>query len=157
MGHWNYHDHPHFDKPKTTDDYLERMSKIVFSTGLNWNVVEKKWPNIRKAFRDFSTDKVAKFSDDDVERLLGDQGVIRSGSKINAIIKNARASQELEREFGSFGKYFAAMKKEGIEPLLKDLKKRFSYMGESTAVMFIFGCGEETPEIDKFVEKSHKK
>ena len=154
---WDYKNHPHFAKPKGADGYLEQMSKIVFSTGLNWNVVEKKWPTIKKAFANFSLNKVAKYTDENIEKLLSNPGMIRSGSKINAIIKNAKAIQNLETEFGSFAKYFSSKKKDGLELLLKDLKKRFSYMGNSTSVMFLYAVGEESPELEKLMKKSHSK
>lgn len=68
-------------------------------------------------------------------KVLTGEWLIRSGGKINAIINNAKAVQDVEKEFGSMGKYLLAMKKQGIDALLKDLKKRFSYMGDSTSVL----------------------
>ena len=154
---WDFKNHPHFPKPKSEDGYLESMSKIVFSTGLNWAVVDKKWPDIKKAFANFSVKKVAKFGDVAVEELLKDEKMIRSASKIKAIIKNAKTILALEEEFGSMIKYLEAMKKQGLEVLLKDLKKRFSYMGDSTSLMFLYGVGEESAELDKKMMSSHKK
>ena len=154
---WSFKNHPKFAKPKDENGYFESMSKIVFSTGLNWNIVDKKWPAIKKGFKNFDVKKVAKFSDEDVYKLVNDPGMIRSGGKINAIIKNANAIEGVEKEFGSMRKYFSDLKKQGLQVLLKDLKKRFSYMGESTSVMFLFGVGEETPELLKIIEKSHNK
>ena len=154
---WDYKNHPHFPKPKDEDGYLESMSKIVFSTGLNWTVVDKKWPGIKKAFANFSIQKVSNFDAVTVTELLEDPGIIRSESKIKAIIKNALAIQEVEKEIGSFRNYIDQTKTKGIDSLLKDLKLRFSYMGDSTSVMFLFGVGEETPQLLKMVEKSHKK
>lgn len=133
------------------------MSRIVFSTGLNWSVVEKKWPGIRNAFANFSVELVSRFGESAVEELLQDEKIIRSASKIKAIIKNAKAILDAKKEFGSMRNYLEKMKKEGIEILLKDLKKRFSYMGASTSVMFLFGVGEETPELHKLIANSHKK
>ena len=153
---WDFKDH-HFPKPKDENGYLEAMSKVVFSTGLNWNVVEKKWSAIKIGFKNFDIEKVAKFNADDIEKLINDPEMIRSGSKINAIIKNARSIKGVGEEFGSMRKYLENFRKEGLEILLKDLKKRFSYMGDSTSVMFLFGVGQETPELLKIVEKSHKK
>ena len=155
--HWDPKNHPHFPKPKDEDGYLESMSKIVFSTGLNWNVVDKKWPAIKKGFENFDIAKVAKFTDDDMIRLVNDPEMIRSGGKINAIIKNAKAILEAKKEFGSMIKYLEAMKKQGLDVLLKDLKKRFSYMGDSTSLMFLYGVGEESAELDKKMMSSHKK
>jgi len=154
---WSFKNHPHFPNPKDENGYFESMSRIVFSTGLNWAVVDKKWDAIKKAFANFDIKKVAKFNADDIEKLLKNPNIIRSGSKITAIIKNANAILEVDGEFNSMRKYLEKMKKQGLEVLLKDLKKRFSYMGDSTSVMFLFGVGEETPELFKIAEKSHKK
>lgn len=153
---WDYKNHPHFPKPKDENGYLESMSRIVFSTGLNWNVVDKKWPDIKRAFGNFSLDKVAKFGDSAVEELLKDEKIIRSAGKIKAIIHNAKEMLVVKKEFGSMRAYLESMKKQGMEVLLKDLKKRFSYMGDSTSIMFLYGVGEETPELAKLTAKSHK-
>ena len=153
---WDFKNHPHFPKPKDENGYLESMSRIVFSTGLNWQVVDKKWPDIKQAFANFSIEKVSQFGDAAVEKLLQDEKMIRSGGKIKAIINNAKAVLAVKAEFGSMRTYLESMKKQGIEALLKDLKKRFSYMGDSTSVMFLYGVGEETPELAKLAAKSHK-
>ncbi len=50
-------------KPKDDAEYFERMTKTVFTAGLNWTVVDKKWPNLRKGFTGFAPPKVAKFSE----------------------------------------------------------------------------------------------
>ena len=155
--HWDPKNHPHFPKPESEDGYFESMSRVVFSTGLNWGVVDKKWPGIKHAFANFSVDKVAKFGDSAVEELLKDERVIRSSSKIKAIIKNAKAIRQVKKEFGSFRNYINATKKQGIASLLQDLKKRFSYMGDSTSVMFLYGVGEESAELEKIMMSSHKK
>ena len=154
---WDYKNHPHFPKPKDENGYLESMSRIVFSTGLNWNVVNKKWPDIQKSFAHFSVEKVAKFNDLAIEELLKDEKMIRSSGKIKAIIKNAKTILDVKKEFGSFRDYLTQTKKQGIDYLLKDLKKRFSYMGSSTSIMFLYGVGEESPELQKKMMSAHKK
>ena len=153
---WDHRDH-HFAKPKDEDGYLKSMSKVVFSTGLNWNVVNKKWPDIKEAFANFSVEKVSKFGESAVEELLRDEKMIRSASKIKAIIHNAKAISDVKKEFGSFRDYLDQTKKQGLEILLKDLKKRFSYMGASTSLMFLYGVGEESPELEKLMSSAHKK
>ena len=57
--------------PKNDDEYFERLTKTVFTAGLNWTVVEKKWPDFHKAFADFSIPKVAKFNEKNVKTLMG--------------------------------------------------------------------------------------
>ena len=59
-------------RPQTDDDYFENMCRVIFQAGLNWQVIDNKWPTTRKAFANFNIDKVACFTDDDVERLMKD-------------------------------------------------------------------------------------
>ena len=82
----------------------------VFLAGLNWKVIEKKWPDIKRLFANFSIDDVAQFNDGDIDRLLKDEGMIRSAKKITAVIANAQTMQKVEQEFGSFAKYLQAVK-----------------------------------------------
>jgi DNA-3-methyladenine glycosylase I len=74
--------------------------------GLSWITVLRKRENYRIAFANFDAEKVAKFTEEDVERLLQDQGIIRNRLKINAAISNARLFLEIQQEFGSFSNYF---------------------------------------------------
>jgi len=95
---WMYRD----TRPPNDDAYLENMTRVIFIAGLSWKMIDKKWPNFRKAFKNFSIDKVAGFSDDDVEQLMKNPGIVRNRAKIMATINNARQFQSIKREFGSF-------------------------------------------------------
>jgi DNA-3-methyladenine glycosylase I len=77
----------------------ERICLEGFQAGLSWATILRKRPNFRAAFADFDPDVVATYTDADVERLLGDAGIIRHGGKIQATITNARATISL-REAG---------------------------------------------------------
>ena len=77
----------------------ERICLEGFQAGLSWVTVLRKRPGFRAAFADFDPDVVATFTDDDVERLLGDAGIIRHRGKIRATIGNAQATIAL-REHG---------------------------------------------------------
>jgi DNA-3-methyladenine glycosylase I len=143
---WDMAQHPPMPRPKNDDGYFEEMSKMVFRAGLNWSVIEKKWPDIRRALASFSIDAVARFDADDIDRLLKDEGMIRSAKKIAGVIANARAMQKVQQEFGSFARYLQAARAKGEEALLKDLHKRFAFLGETTSLMFLYGVGEEMPQ-----------
>jgi DNA-3-methyladenine glycosylase I len=73
--------------------------------GLSWRMVLDKRENFRRAFRGFDPAKVARFTARDVERLLGDAGIIRNRLKILAAINNARRFIEVQKEFGTFDRY----------------------------------------------------
>jgi len=73
--------------------------------GLSWRTVLKKRENYRKAFRQFDPEKVARFKTRDIERLLGDPGIIRNRLKVESAVANAKAMIEVQKEFGSFDRY----------------------------------------------------
>jgi DNA-3-methyladenine glycosylase I len=154
-GPWDMTRHAPMPRPKNDDGYFEQMSKAVFLAGLNWGVIEKKWPDIKRLFANFSIDAVAQFNDADIDRLLKDEGMIRSAKKITAVVANAQTMQKVEQEFGSFATYLQTVKAKSEEALLKDLHKRFAFLGESTAVIFLFSVGEEMPETIKRIQAAH--
>src|SRR6187431_293270 len=74
---------------------FERLSLEAFQSGLSWATILRKRPAFRVAFADFDPDAVAAFGEDDVERLLGDAGIVRNRAKIEATIANAAATVDL--------------------------------------------------------------
>ena len=78
----------------------ERICLEGFQAGLSWATILRKRPNFRAAFADFDPDVVATYTEVDVERLLGDAGIIRHRGKIQATITNARATIALREEGG---------------------------------------------------------
>jgi DNA-3-methyladenine glycosylase I len=75
---------------------FERMSLEAFQSGLSWLIILRKRENFRKAFDGFDIEKVARFTDADVDRLLADQGIVRNRAKIVATIANARAAADVD-------------------------------------------------------------
>jgi len=86
---WDITRHSPMPRPNNDDGYFEQMSRAVFLAGLNWRVIEKKWPDIKRLFANFSIDEVAQFNDEYIDRLLKDDGMIRSAKKISAVVANA--------------------------------------------------------------------
>lgn len=100
-----YHDEE-WGRPVHDDRVLfEFLVLESFQAGLSWFTVLKKRENFRKAFAGFDVDKVARFDETKVERLMQDAGIIRNRMKIEAAINNARRFKEIRKEFGSFDKY----------------------------------------------------
>ncbi|MEV0454353.1 DNA-3-methyladenine glycosylase I [Catellatospora methionotrophica] len=90
-----YHDEE-WGTPLRGDDALfERMSLEAFQSGLSWITILRKRPAFRTAFAGFKLEAVAAFGLADVERLLGDAGIVRNRSKIEATLHNARLALEL--------------------------------------------------------------
>lgn len=89
------------------DRLLALFSKHVFSTGLNWTVIEKKWPGFEDVFHGFEPRKLAMLPDETYEAMLSDARIVRHGSKIMATRDNAIWFVKLAREHGSAVKFFA--------------------------------------------------
>ncbi len=107
-------------------------------------MIDKKWPNFKKAFSDFSIEKVAEFDEKDVERLLSDASIVRNRLKILAAINNARIFQDLRREYGSFQGYLDSLDKtDNYAFVIKELGKRFNRIGPSSARIFLYTVGED--------------
>lgn len=73
--------------------------------GLSWLTILKRREGYRKAFAGFNPEMVAEFTNDDIERLMQDQGIIRNQLKIRSAINNAQHFLEVQKEWGSFDKY----------------------------------------------------
>lgn len=120
--------------------YFEMLSWFVFGTGLNWRVLKAKWPNFRKAFRNFNLNAVAKFDDGDIDRLLADDGIVRNGKKIVGTVANAREIRAVAKEHGGMTAWLRSYGSD-TPALEKAVRKRFSHMGETTAKMFLTCAG----------------
>jgi DNA-3-methyladenine glycosylase I len=73
--------------------------------GLSWLTILKKRENYRKAFHGFDPEKIAAYSQRDIQRLLNDPGIVRNRLKIESAIKNARGVLDIIQEFGSFNSF----------------------------------------------------
>ena len=131
-------------RPESNDVYFENMCRIIFQAGLNWSVIDKKWPTTRKAFNNFSIDKVACFTNADVQRLMKDEGIVRNKGKIEAIIEDAKQFQQICRQYSSFQKYLDSLdKSNNYAKATKELSSRFKWLGPPSAMMFLYTVGEK--------------
>jgi DNA-3-methyladenine glycosylase I len=90
-----YHDEEWGRPVRDERGLFERMSLEAFQSGLSWITVLRKREAFRAAFQGFEPDAVARFGPGDVERLMGDAGIVRNRAKIEATIANARATLDL--------------------------------------------------------------
>jgi 3-methyladenine DNA glycosylase Tag len=116
------------------------MTKAIFQAGLNWKMIDNKWPDFEKAFSKFSIAKVAKFGDSQISSLMKNEGIVRNESKIRATIYNAQQAALIEKEFGSFKEYVRSFGKDH-EKLSDDVQSRFHHMGPSSARTFLWMAG----------------
>lgn len=164
-----YHDEE-WGRPVRDDRRLfEKVCLESFQSGLAWITILRKRPNFRRAFDDFDVEIVAKYGEADLERLLGDAGIIRHRGKIQAAVTNAQAAIRLIESEGSLAEYFwrfvppaserpgkfdfETLSKLAVTPtskaLAKDLKARnFVWVGPTTAYAFMQAMGLVNDHLD---------
>jgi len=132
--------------PRTLAGYLEAMTRIVFSSGMSWRVVEAKWPGIRDAFADFEPQRVARMTARDIDRLAKDTRVILNVPKLEATVLNAKEVVAIGKAPGGFKGYLRSL---GPGPeAAAALKKRFRYLGDHGTYYFLWSVGENVPAWD---------
>jgi DNA-3-methyladenine glycosylase I len=100
-----YHD-DEWGFPVTDDRRLfEKLCLEGFQAGLSWLTILNKREAFRRAFANFDAERVMRFRERDIERLLGDAGIVRHRGKIESTINNARRVMELREECGSLAAY----------------------------------------------------
>ncbi|WP_265517037.1 DNA-3-methyladenine glycosylase I [Nitratireductor luteus] len=151
-----YHDNE-WGFPVDDDRRLfEKLCLESFQSGLSWRTILAKRENFRAAFWHFDFDRIARFDEADVQRLLGDKGIVRHRGKIEAVINNAKRAQSLVAEEGSLAAYlwrFEPSRKELAVPqtastsiasiaLSKDMRKRgWKFVGPTTVYAFMQAMG----------------
>ena len=138
-------------RPSSDDAYFENMCRVIFQAGLNWNVVDKKWPTTKQAFDEFSIKKVSSFTDSDVARLMKNKGIIRNKGKISAIIQNAKEFERIKKDHCSFQAYLDHLdKSRNYSLVVRELTTKFKWLGPSSASIFLYTAGEkiEHKEVD---------
>ena len=138
-------------KPDGPADYLDVLTRAVFQSGMSWRVVEAKWDGFREAFAGFDPAVVAAFTDDDVERLAADAGIIRNRRKIEATITNAQAMVALDGQPGGFVGWLRSH--DGFDATVAALRGEFRFLGDMGAYYFLYVVGEEVPTHEEWVKK----
>jgi DNA-3-methyladenine glycosylase I len=118
----DYHDHE-WGRP-VSDDYrlFEKICLEGFQAGLSWITILRKRENFREAFDGFRFERIAYFSEREVERLLGNAGIVRHRGKIESVINNAKRARALVDEAGSLARFFWR-----FEPGPKERPRRIDY------------------------------
>lgn len=155
-----YHD-TEWGVPLFEDQKLfEFLILETFQAGLSWITILRKRENFREAFDYFDFRKVANYSEEKVQELMGNSGIVRNEKKIRASISNAAAFLKIQKEFGSFSEYIwsftdhkpvlnhwekykdAPSKTEASIALSKDLKNRgFKFVGPTVVYAHMQATG----------------
>jgi DNA-3-methyladenine glycosylase I len=146
---------------------FEKLSLEGFQAGLSWLTILRKREAFRRAFSGFEFERVARFGPRDVERLLGDAGIVRHRGKIEAVINNAQRAVELVEAEGSLARHVWQFEPERrkreldraalaelattneSKALAKDLKRRgWRFVGPTTVYAFMQAMGLVNDHLD---------
>ena len=167
-----YHDEE-WGKPCHDDRLLyELLILECFQAGLSWECILNKRENFRAAYDNFDIDKVLKYDDKKIAKLLLNEKIIRNQQKIKASINNSIIFKRIQKEFGSFDKYIWAFTDNKIvyescdirtfsqlsDKISKDLKKRgMTFIGTTTIYSYLQSIGIINAHTkDCFLYKSDK-
>jgi DNA-3-methyladenine glycosylase I len=152
-----YHDEE-WGVPSRDDRHLFEMLVLEGAqAGLSWSTILRKREGYRRAFADFDVERVARFNERDVERLLGDEGIVRNRLKIESAIANARATLALEVPLSEYLWSFVGgrpkvngwrklqeipAETDESRAMSKELKKRgFRFVGPTVCYAFMQSAG----------------
>ncbi|MGC9342609.1 MAG: DNA-3-methyladenine glycosylase I [Bacteroidales bacterium] len=140
--------------------HFEFMILESAQAGLSWITILRKRENYRKAYDNFDPEKVARYDEKKISELLDNEGIVRNKLKIRSSVSNAKLFLEIQKEFGSFDKYFRSFlgkdrivnhfkklsdlpaKTEISDRISKDLKKRgFKFMGSTIVYAHMQAAG----------------
>lgn len=147
--------------PSHDDRHLfEMLTLEAAQAGLSWSTILRKREGYRAAFAGFDPSVVARFGPSDVERLLGDPGIVRNRLKVESTVNNAARVLEVQRDLGSFDAYLWAFvggkpvvnrwrtvedipaETELSKTISKDLKRRgFRFVGPTLIYSFVQSVG----------------
>jgi DNA-3-methyladenine glycosylase I len=162
-----YHD-TEWGFPVSDDVRLfEKLSLEGFQAGLSWLTILRKREAFRRAFADFEFERIARFGERDVARLLADAAIVRHRGKIEAVVNNARRAVELVQAERSLARYVwrfephprvDALHRDDLahlavtvesKALAKDLKRRgWRFLGPTTAYAFMQAMGLVNDHLD---------
>jgi len=138
----------------TRDDFqlFEKLCLESFQSGLSWRTILSKRQNFRQAFCQFDFKQISDFSDEHIDGLLQDKGIVRHRGKIEALVNNAKCAQVMVDKDGSLSAFFEPYwlaydtdeetKQNQAKVLAKELKKRgWKFLGPTTVYAFMQASG----------------
>jgi DNA-3-methyladenine glycosylase I len=151
----DYHDTEWGRPLRDSGALFERISLEAFQSGLSWLIILRKRENFRAAFHGFDAERVARYTERDIDRLMSDTGIVRNRAKIEATIANARALADLDTDLSELLWSFAPAPRPrpgdmsqvpAVTPestaMAKELKRRgFRFVGPTTAYALMQATG----------------
>ena len=139
--HVHYHNKEYGFPIQDDNDLFARLVLEINQAGLSWTTILNKKDNFFKAFDNFDIQKVARYTDKKIERLLQDAGIIRNRLKIQATIDNAKKIQALQKEFGSFKNWLDSHHPLSKDEWVKLFKQTFRFTGGEIVNEFLLSTG----------------
>ena len=144
---------PRGQRPESSADYLNIISRAVFSAGLSWAIIDAKWDAFEEAFERFEPSKVAAMSERAIERLAADPRLISSRKKIAATVDNAKALLAIEREHGSIRAWVDSFP--SYAEAARAVSRTFKYLSKTFgAYYFLYISDAKIPDFPTFEEWS---
>lgn len=170
-----YHDNEWGKLVKDDTTLFEFLVLESAQAGLNWLTILKKREGYRAAFHDFDAKAVAQMTEDDIERLMHFDGIIRNRLKIKSAITNARLFLAIQKEYGSFHNYILSFLPGGkpvintfhslsevpassplSDAISKDMKKRgFKFFGTTICYAFLQATGFVNDHLAGCIIRNH--
>jgi DNA-3-methyladenine glycosylase I len=139
--HGPYHE-SEYGFPSRDDKVLfERLVLEINQAGLSWLTILRKREAFTAAFRNWDIDRIARFGEPDIERLLGDAGIIRNRLKVAAAITNAQRLIDLRRTHGSFAAWLDAHHPLSKADWVKLFRRTFVFTGGEIVGEFLMSLG----------------
>jgi DNA-3-methyladenine glycosylase I len=139
--HKRYHDQQYGFPIDDDNELFCRLVMEINQAGLSWETILKKEEGFREAYHNFNIKKVAGYKETDRERLMADAGIIRNRLKINAAIENAKTILQLQKDFGSFGKWLGHHHPKTKDEWVKLFKNTFRFTGGEIVNEFLMSIG----------------
>ena len=139
--HRIYHDSQYGFPIDSDNELFGRLVLEINQAGLSWTTILNKQNHFRISFSSFNVQKVAEYSEIDIERLLNDSGIIRNKRKVNAVIYNAQQIISIQKEFGSFKSWLDKNHPMKLVDWVELFKKTFKFTGGEITKEFLTSTG----------------
>ena len=147
--HKYYHDNIYGFPCKNDNEIFGRLVLEINQAGLSWDIILKKEKTIKKAYKNYSFNEIAKFDECDIKRILNDKGAIRMRRKVIAIIYNAKRVVSLAEKHDSFKKFLDKHHSLSLSEWVSLFKKEFKFVGNEICKEFLTSIG--------YLKGAHKK
>ena len=136
-----YHDNEYGYKIDSDNELFGRLILEINQAGLSWTTILKKKETFKTAYSNYCIDKIALYSEKDINRLLSNKGIIRNKLKINAVIYNANKVLELKKKYGSFKLWLDKNTYRTKQQWITLFKENFKFTGKEITNEFLMSTG----------------